>query len=164
MRCNLNPRSVHETCARSNFVPRLLTDDQREQRHTIAGDLFECSCEDLQFLNNIVTDDESWVYGYDPDKGHVTRVLLIMRVSYTTITLPTGKQLTRHSTWRYCDVSVNQFTETTGKMAGWRLDPAPRQCARAHTHTHTRHILCGSFWPNRAQLSCSSRHKFTKRK
>ena len=26
--------------------------------------------------------------------------------------------------------------KTTGKMAGWRLDPAPRQCAHTHTHTH----------------------------
>jgi len=52
---------------RAKFVPRLLTDDQREQRHTIARDLFEPSCEDVQFLTNIVTGDESWVYGYDPE-------------------------------------------------------------------------------------------------
>ena len=42
--------------------------------------------------------------------------------------------------------------KTTGKMAGWRLDPAPGQCAR------TLHILCSSFWPNTAPLSCSNRH------
>ena len=68
-------------CAKSG--PRLLTDDQREQRQTIARDLFECSCEDVQFLKNILTDDESWVCGYDPEikqpgakqnKGHVTGV------------------------------------------------------------------------------------------
>jgi len=49
------------------FVPHLLTDDQREQRQTIARDLFEPSCEDVQFLKNIVTGDESWVYRYDPE-------------------------------------------------------------------------------------------------
>jgi len=49
------------------FVPCLLTDDHREQRQTIACDLFERSCEDVQFPKNIVTDDESWVYGYDPE-------------------------------------------------------------------------------------------------
>jgi len=48
-------------CAK--FVPRLLTVDQCEQRQTIARDLFERSCEDVQFLKNIVTGDESWVYG-----------------------------------------------------------------------------------------------------
>jgi len=52
---------------RANYVPHLLTDDQREQRQTIAGDLLECSCEDVQFLKNIVTGDECWVYGYDPE-------------------------------------------------------------------------------------------------
>ena len=52
-------------CAK--FVPRLLTDDQREQRQTIVRDLFERSCEDVQFLKNIVTGDESWVFGYDPE-------------------------------------------------------------------------------------------------
>jgi hypothetical protein len=51
----------------TKFVPRLLTDDQREQRRTIAGDLLERSSENVQFLKNIVTDDESWVYGYDPE-------------------------------------------------------------------------------------------------
>jgi len=29
--------------------------------------LFERSCEDVQFLKNIGTGDESWVYGYDPE-------------------------------------------------------------------------------------------------
>ena len=40
-----------------------------------------------------------------------------------------------------------------GKMAGWRLDPVPRQCA-----PRTLHILCSSFWPNTVPFSCSSRH------
>jgi len=141
----------------TKFVPRLLTDDQREQCQTIARDLFEHSCEDMQFLKNIVTDDESWVHGYDPETNsnrHSGRVpclhdqrrgarckakqrscywrFLILRVSYTTSMLPTGKQLTRNFTWSSCDVCVNQFAEKTRKMAGWWLNPAPRQCARTH--------------------------------
>ena len=47
---------MKRVCAK--FVPRLLTDDQREQRQTIARDLFERSCEDVQFLKNTVTGDE----------------------------------------------------------------------------------------------------------
>jgi len=54
---------MKRVCAK--FVPCLLTDDQREQCQTIARDLFERSCEDVQFLKNIVTGDESWVYRYD---------------------------------------------------------------------------------------------------
>ena len=48
-------------------VPRVPTDDQCEQCQTIAHDLFERSCEDVQFLKNTVTGDESWVCGYDPE-------------------------------------------------------------------------------------------------
>jgi len=58
---------LHRKCVCVKFVPCLLTDDQREQRQTIAGDLLVRSCEDVQFLKNIVTGDESWVYGYDPE-------------------------------------------------------------------------------------------------
>jgi len=54
-------------CVWAKFVPRLLTDDQREQRQKIARDLFERSCEEVQFLKNTETGDESWVYGYDPE-------------------------------------------------------------------------------------------------
>ena len=39
----------------TKFVPRLLIVDQREQHQTIAHDLFERSCEDMQFLKNTVT-------------------------------------------------------------------------------------------------------------
>jgi len=58
---------LHMKCVCAKFVPRLLTDDQREQRQTIARDLFERSCEDVQFLKNTVTGDVSWVYGCDPE-------------------------------------------------------------------------------------------------
>jgi len=75
----------------TKFVPRLLRDDQREQRQTIARDLFERSCEDVQFLKNTVTG--------------------ILRGVLATFACINSRK-------------------TTGKMAGWRLDPAPRQCAR----------------------------------
>jgi len=41
---------LHMKRACAKFVPRLLTDNQREQRQTIARDLFERSCKDVQFL------------------------------------------------------------------------------------------------------------------
>jgi len=78
---------------------------------------------------------------------------LILRVSYTTSTLPMGKQLTRNSTWRSCDICVNQFAENDRKNSGM----ATGSCTTT-MHPHTLHILCSSFWPNTALLSCSSRH------
>jgi len=56
---------IHMKRVCAKFVLRLLTDNQREQRQTIVRDLFERSCEDVQFLKNNVAGDESWVYGYD---------------------------------------------------------------------------------------------------
>ena len=76
---------------------------------------------------------------------------LILRVSYTTNTLPTGKQLTRNSTWRSCDVCM--FAENDRKNGGM----ATGSCT-VTMRPHTLHILCSSFWPNMAPLSCSSRH------
>jgi len=40
---------MKRVCAK--FEPRLLRDDQREQRQLIVGDLLERSCEDVEFLN-----------------------------------------------------------------------------------------------------------------
>jgi hypothetical protein len=77
---------------------------------------------------------------------------LIPRVSYTTSTLPTGKQLTRNSTPSSCDVCINQFAENNWKNGGM----ATGSCTTMHPHT--LHILCSSYWPNTAPLSCSSRH------
>ena len=78
---------------------------------------------------------------------------LILRVSYTTSTLPTGKQSTRNSTWRSCEVCVNQFAENDRKNGGM----ATGSCTTT-ARPHSLHILCSSFWSNTAPLSCSSRH------
>ena len=78
---------------------------------------------------------------------------LILMVSYTMNTLPTGKQLTRNSIWRSCDVCMNQFAENdrkNGRMATGSCTTTMR--------LHTFHILCSSFWPNTALLSCSKHH------
>ena len=67
--------------------------------------------------------------------------------------LPTGKQLTRNSTSRSCDVCVNQFAENDQKNCGM----ATGFCTMT-MRLHTLHILCINFWPNMAPLSCSSCH------
>jgi len=76
---------------------------------------------------------------------------LILRVSYTTRTFLTGKKLTRNSTWKSCDVCVNQFAENDRKYGGMMTG----SCTTT-MRPHTLHILCSSFWPNTAPLSCSS--------
>jgi len=49
----------------AKFVPRLLTDAQKENHVTVSQELFDRSNADENFLKNVITGNETWVYGYD---------------------------------------------------------------------------------------------------
>ena len=49
----------------AKFVPRLLTDDQKENRVEISQELLANANGNENFFKNIITGDETWVYGYD---------------------------------------------------------------------------------------------------
>ena len=49
----------------SKFVPRILTDEQKERRVEICQELLDRANADPDFMETIVTGDETWVYGYD---------------------------------------------------------------------------------------------------
>jgi len=51
----------------AKFVPKLLTMEQKQLRLEIAQDMLDCIESDSNFLNTVITGDESWVYGYDPE-------------------------------------------------------------------------------------------------
>ncbi|KAG7173722.1 putative GVQW3-like 5 [Homarus americanus] len=53
---------MHHVAAK--FVLRLLTDEQKENCVTVSQELFDRS-NDENFLKNVITGDETWVYGYD---------------------------------------------------------------------------------------------------
>jgi len=54
---------MHRIAAK--FVPRLLTDDQKQNRVDVSQELLDRANDDDNFLENIITGDEAWVYGYD---------------------------------------------------------------------------------------------------
>ena len=85
-------------CVCVKFVPRLLTDDQCEQRQKITGDLFEYSCEVLQFLKNIMTAYKSWCVQVRP--GDKTAIITVEGplVSVTKKGAPGAKQNKGHVT------------------------------------------------------------------
>ncbi|KAL4084659.1 hypothetical protein QTP88_027586 [Uroleucon formosanum] len=56
---------MRRVCAK--FVPRILTEDQMENRKLITAELFERSVNENDFLLKIVTGDETWVFAYDPE-------------------------------------------------------------------------------------------------
>jgi len=49
----------------AQFVARLLTDDQKENRVEISKELLANANGNENFLKNIITGDETWVYVYD---------------------------------------------------------------------------------------------------
>jgi hypothetical protein len=49
----------------AKFVPKLLLQEQQQLRFEVAWDMMECTNGDPEFLKNVITGDETWVYGYD---------------------------------------------------------------------------------------------------
>ena len=58
---DLNMSRVTQQC-----VPRILTQDQRDDLIGICGDLISSADDDPTFLNRIITGDETWCFLYDP--------------------------------------------------------------------------------------------------
>jgi len=51
----------------AKFVPRVLTAEQKQQRLSISLASRDRAASDSRFLGNVITGDETWVYGYDPE-------------------------------------------------------------------------------------------------
>jgi len=52
-------------CVSAKFIPCLLTDNQKENHAEISQELLANANDNENFLKNIITGDEMWVYGYD---------------------------------------------------------------------------------------------------
>lgn len=59
--------NLHMRRVSAKFVPRLLTDEQKANRVSVCTELKDRLQADPDFIAKIVTGDESWVYGYDPE-------------------------------------------------------------------------------------------------
>jgi len=57
---NLNMRSIF-----ARFVPKLLSDDRKVHRVSVCRE-HKQTRDDPNFISNIITGDETWVYVYDP--------------------------------------------------------------------------------------------------
>jgi hypothetical protein len=67
-RCSTNTILTEDLGMRrvaATFVPKLLSPEQ-QQLH-LEVDMLECANRDPEFLKTVITGDESWVYGYDPE-------------------------------------------------------------------------------------------------
>ena len=51
----------------AKFIPKLLMEQQKELHGEIAQDMLDCANNDLEFMKTIITVDETWIYGYNPE-------------------------------------------------------------------------------------------------
>jgi AraC-like DNA-binding protein len=51
----------------AKFVPKLLLQEHQQLHLEAARDMLECANGDPEFLKTVITGDEMWVYGYDPE-------------------------------------------------------------------------------------------------
>ena len=56
---------MREVCAK--LVPKVLTDEQKENRVSISRELLDHVRGDPDFLEQVITGDETWVFEYDPE-------------------------------------------------------------------------------------------------
>ena len=52
--------------ASAKFVPRVLTVEENQKHLSISLEMRDRAASDSIFLGNVITGDETWVYGYDP--------------------------------------------------------------------------------------------------
>jgi hypothetical protein len=46
---------------------RILAADQKQQRVNVCKELHQITSDDATFLSTFITDDESWIYSYNPE-------------------------------------------------------------------------------------------------
>ena len=51
----------------AKLVPHLLMAEQKDDRMSVCTDLHEWAQNDFNFISSVITGDESWIYGYDPE-------------------------------------------------------------------------------------------------
>ena len=62
----------------AKFVPKLLTEEQKELQKEICKDMLDCTNHDSEFMKTIITDNETWVYGYDPETKNCLHLPLLL--------------------------------------------------------------------------------------
>ena len=56
---------MRKVCAK--MVPKLLSNDQKDQRLVVCEDILQNLEEDPEMLKRVITGDESWIFQYDPE-------------------------------------------------------------------------------------------------
>jgi len=158
----------------AKFIPRLLTEDQRKSRLAVCLDMKRELENDQNFLSWVITGDESWCYGYDPESKQASsqwKTPLSPRpkksdrldrmskqcwsVSSTFKELCTGNSFpgVRRSTRSFIWGFWNDWGRGCGGQ-GRNCDDRANGSLTMTTLPHTRRCEFVNFWPLRAWHLC----------
>ncbi|KAJ4429326.1 hypothetical protein ANN_26330 [Periplaneta americana] len=147
-------RKIQEV-ATLHSVPRIPSQDQRDDRMTICGDLISSADDDPTFLNRIITGDETWCFLYDPQ---------LKRQSATWKTPLSPRQKNRDKTGALTSPPSQDATKITSQWPHSKAEHQPKANIKPFCHTATRVVgrdsaRVVSKWPRR-----KSEHQPTKGK
>jgi hypothetical protein len=54
-------------CVATKFVSMILTADQKQQHVNVCKELHQIAFGNATLLSRVITGDETWIYGYDPE-------------------------------------------------------------------------------------------------
>ena len=103
---NLNMRHIS-----ARVVPRLLSNDQKALRVSVCRELKQQARDDPNFISNIITGDETWVYGYDPETMQHSSLVIVEFARFTA----TEKSA---SSSQQCQVHVDLFFDIQSIVHG----------------------------------------------
>ena len=133
----------------AKFVPKLLMEEQKELQKEICKDMLDCTNHDPEFMKTIITDDETWVYGYNPEtkfqssqwkhpespsqksmtgseqgESNVDLFFFILVALCIMNTHQKAKQLTKSAPWRFY-IDFVQLCKKSGQTCGEQKFSAP---------------------------------------
>jgi hypothetical protein len=86
----------------AKFVPRLLSNDQKEHRVAVCREL------KINFISKVITGDESWVYGYDPETKQQSSQWEVAKFTAAEKSTSSSQQ---------CQVHVDRFSLTSKALS-----------------------------------------------
>ena len=136
MQCNFNRRSAHEMCvceACAVFANRWPTWAMSDNRPWfVSAFMWRRGAAIVTVEGSHVSTTKEGAPGAKQNKGHITGIFSFWGYHTPRVCSRRANNYQGILCGGLATCAWISLPKTTGKMAGWRLDPAPWQCARTH--------------------------------
>jgi len=119
----------------AKFVPNLRTAEQKDDRVSICTDLRDRAQNDANFMSSVITGDECWIYGYDPETANVLPVEHIIISPKESVAVKSNIK-TMLITFFNIDGLVHHEFVPTGQTVNKEFYKTVLQCLRDAVHRH----------------------------